>query len=116
MTPWEIGIRILCFAAALAFTIRYLTVRWYTYPEGRNLMALSAIITGYLALVVSAALFGRYDFYSYISNTLFFCTFLVLLQQNRLLHIAQREGRERDRLADPENNTTAGPNERRNNG
>jgi hypothetical protein len=93
LAKWEIGIRILCFLAASAFVVRYSFVRWYRYPEGIVLMSMTAILTAFLGLVVSAALFGRYDWYSVVANVLFCLTFITLVLQSRNLYKAQAEGR-----------------------
>jgi hypothetical protein len=105
MNWFDIIIRIGCFIAAFTFVVRYSRYRWEVTDEGQHLMAMTAVIAGFMALVLSFAIFGPGAWYIWLSRTFFVFLFLLLIQRNQLLTNAQNRETE-SRQDNPETYTS----------
>lgn len=88
---YDVFIRSACFIVVLIFIYRYSRVDWRATSDGKHIMAFTAMIGGFLLLIILTWVFGRQWWIIWSGRLLFAWAFYLLIQRVMLQRKAQQE-------------------------
>ena len=88
---YDVFIRSACFIVVIIFIVRFSRVNWRATEDGKHIMAFTAMIGGFLLLIILTWIFGRVWWIIWSGRILFMWALYLLIQRVLLQRKAQKE-------------------------